>query len=133
MALSDILKGEYNSLVGDKKTYEKRREELIKIRASITQVCDSDVMPINQSLVTLIENIAGGLEGTDSEDAIITSLDGFKQSYHWNDSSMSSVYDAIQNEITRCENKISSLETAIRNKSTEINNAVEAEKHPNTT
>ncbi len=121
---SSQLQAYCNTLKSDKKIFEKRVKELRSIQNSIYDSVSGHPTKVTGSTNDTRLSVRIGLGGISSLSALDSSLSRFEQKRVDADSDISNVLNNIANEITRCNNKMSSLDTEIAT----TNNAIRAAK-----
>lgn len=127
MATSVELRRQCQGLAGQKSQYESRRRELINVRNYLNNSLGGHISAINTSVFDTQGNYDTGVKGTVSSQRVAESLEAFNQKGIATDGNMGTVLNYVNEEISRCDRKISQLNTDIATKNSQIRTAQQRE------
>lgn len=128
MASVSQLKAELAALEKKLKTMKKRLQELKKINSGLEKNIDSQVVAVNQKIGLCSKKIESGLWGFQSAKSLPGDVEQKAEKSCMGDSYMQEMVHCIEKEIGRCEREKTSLESAIRQKKAEIEEAKRKER-----
>lgn len=116
------LKAERRQKKGQFNSYVKRRNSIRTIISNIDSRFDDDVRDINRQISNCISELAAGLKGCDATKTICTNMEDCKEKYSGSDSKISSARGYLSSEVSRCQERINSLDYEIRSLEWQIEN-----------
>lgn len=115
------LKSQRKAKKRELKTFQSRRDEVLKIISNIDNKLSDDISDINSRLSESISSLKTGLQSGDGvTKGVCDSLNNSKESA--NDSNLFQCRDYLNAEKSRCQTKINTLNSEIRSLERQITN-----------
>lgn len=95
-------------------TYAKRRNAIRDIIKKIDDKLDDDIRDVNKQISNCISELQQGLKGTSRVTSICNAMENVKEKGTGSDSKISSCRGYLSSEVSRCQDRINTLDSEIR-------------------